>query len=315
MAKNKKKGKKKPKKQEMKKERESKELSFLEKIKDFYFNEYRKLFIIPVILFLFSIFALINSYNTTGDFINRDVSLKGGISLTINTDFNDISDLEEYLLVELPDASINIRTIEAGGMVSGIIVEASDVEEELLEEKVNEKIPLTKENYSLETMGSTLGESFFKQMFIALLLAFASMGFVFQFYFKSWYATFAALFSAFMDIFITLGIMEFIGMKLTAGGIAAYLMLIGYSIDTSILISTKLIKEQTELRKALFGAMKTGLTMSAAGIVAMGISFLLTNNTTLKQIMLILIVGLVIDIFTTWIANVAFLRINLEKKK
>lgn len=315
MAKNKKKGKKKPKKQEMKKEREPKELSFLEKIKDFYFNEYRKLFIIPVILFLFSIFALINSYNTTGDFINRDVSLKGGISLTINTDFNDISDLEEYLLVELPDASINIRTIEAGGMVSGIIVEASDVEEELLEEKVNEKIPLTKENYSLETMGSTLGESFFKQMFIALLLAFASMGFVFQFYFKSWYATFAALFSAFMDIFITLGIMEFIGMKLTAGGIAAYLMLIGYSIDTSILISTKLIKEQTELRKALFGAMKTGLTMSAAGIVAMGISFLLTNNTTLKQIMLILIVGLVIDIFTTWIANVAFLRINLEKKK
>jgi preprotein translocase subunit SecF len=310
-----KKQKKQPKKQEKKAEK-PKKLSGLEKFKDFYFHEYKKLFIIPVLLFLFSAIVLFSSYSQTGEFIKRDVSLKGGISLTVNTDYSDISDLEKYLFAEFPDASLNIRTIESGGAVTGIIIEASDIDEELLVEKVNEKIPLTKDNYSLESMGSTLGESFFKQMFIALLLAFASMGLVFQYYFKSWYATFAALFSAFMDIFITLGIMDLLGLKLTAGGIAAYLMLIGYSIDTSILISTKLLKEQTaDLKKSIFDAMRTGLTMSAAGIAAMGISFFLTNNTTLKQIMLILVVGLIMDIFMTWIANVAFLRFNLEKKK
>jgi len=164
-------------------------------------------------------------------------------------------------------------------------------------------------------MGSTLGQSFFKQMFVALLIAFVSMGIVFQLYFKNIYGTAAALFSAFMDIFITVGITNLMGIKLTAGGIAAYLMLIGYSIDTSILLSTKLLKEKGDLKQGLFNAMTTGFTMSAAGIAAMGVSFLLTNNSTLRQIMLILVIGLVIDLITTWVGNVAFLRYYLERRK
>ncbi len=293
---------------------ETKETTFLGKAKEYYLKEYKKLFIIPVILFVLSAIILFVNYTSTGDFIKRDVSLKGGLSLTINTDYSDVNGLELFLISEFPDSSLNIRTIESSGKVTGIIIEASDVDEKALILKLKEKIPLTKENYSLETMGSSLGESFFRQMFVAVLIAFFCMGLVFQFYFKNMYATFAALFSAFMDIFITISIMTLFSMKLTAGGIAAYLMLIGYSIDTSILLSTKLLKEKTELKKGLFGAMRTGLTMSAAGIAATGMSFLLTNNTTLKQIMLILIVGLFIDLITTWIGNVAFLRYYMERK-
>jgi len=285
------------------------------RIKDFYVKEYKKLFFIPLILFLLSALVLANTYFTTGEAIRRDVSLKGGISLTINAGYDNIAELEEFLESSFPESSVNLRTIESAGTIVGIIIEASDIEEDALVEAVNQKITLTKDNYSVETMGSSLGESFFMQMFIAVLLAFLSMGIVFQFYFKNIYATLAALFSAFMDIFITLGIMDLFGLRLTAGGIAAYLMLIGYSIDTSILLSTKVLKEHiTEAVPAIFGAMKTGLTMSVAGIAATGVSFLLTNNTTLKQIMLILIVGLVIDVLTTWIGNVAFLRYYLEKK-
>ncbi|MBT4539957.1 hypothetical protein HOC35_00440 [Candidatus Woesearchaeota archaeon] len=290
-----------------------KNLTFLQKAEDYYINEYKKLLLIPVGLFVLSMIILLVTYSTTGDFIRRDVSLKGGISLTINTDYNDIAGFENHLNTNFPEGSINIRTIESGGKLNGIIIEASDVDEDLLLDAVNEKIILTKENYSLETMGSTLGQSFFIQMFWSLILAFIFMGLVFQFYFKNWYATGAALFSAFMDIFITLGLMNLFNVRLTAGGIAAYLMLIGYSIDTSILISTKLLIEKNELRTGIFNAMKTGLTMSAAGIAATGISFLFTNNNTLKQIMLILIVGLFIDIITTWIGNLAFLRMHLEK--
>lgn len=290
-----------------------KDLSFLQKAEEFYITKYKKLLFIPIGLFILSAIILLVTYSTTGDFIRRDVSLKGGISLTIDTDYNDVAGFENFLITNFPGGSINIRTIESGGKVNGIIVEASDVEEDLLIKAVNEKIILTKENYSLETMGSTLGQSFFIQMFWSLILAFIFMGLVFQFYFKNWYATGAALFSAFMDIFITLGLMNLFGLRLTAGGIAAYLMLIGYSIDTSILISTKLLIEKNELREGIFNAMKTGLTMSAAGIAATGISFLLTNNNTLRQIMLILIVGLFIDIITTWIGNLAFLRMYLEK--
>lgn len=291
------------------------ESKFLNKVKDYYYKEYKKLFWLTMILFLLSAVVIFNTYQKTGDFVQRDVSLKGGISMTIETDFSDIILLEENLQSKYSAASISIRTIESSGEVTGVIIEASDITQEELVTTVNELIPLTKENYNIESMGSTLGESFFQQMFIALLIAFFGMGLVFQFYFKNIYGTMAALFSAFMDIFITVGIANLLGIKLTAGGIAAFLMLIGYSIDTSILLSTKLLKEKGDVKEGLFGAMKTGLTMSASGIAAMGVSFLLTNNSSLKQIMLILVIGLFVDLITTWIGNVAFLRYYLEKRK
>ncbi len=285
-------------------------------LKNIYVLHYKRLFLIVVALALFALASVAYTYYKHGDFTQRDVSLKGGLSLTLTTKYSDTRGLDSFLNGRFPQSSLNIRTVESGGVVKGLIVEASDVSEQDLIRAIEEKTgKLGKDDYSVEQMGSSLGESFFKEMFVSLLLAFFCMGLVFHFYFRNFYATFAALLSAFLDIFITLGIMNIIGMRLTAGGIAAYLMLIGYSVDTSILLSTKLIKEKSDdTDKALFRAMKTGLTMSAAGIAATGISFLLTNNLVLKQIMLILIVGLFVDIITTWIGNVTLLKLYLEKK-
>lgn len=291
-----------------------KELSFLDKAKAYYFKEYMRLFYGLIILFLISVGFLLFNYMNTGEFTKRDVSLKGGTSLVINTDFSDINGLEESIKEKYPDASLNFRTIEEKGKTIGIIIEATDIEESQLLESVGEKVELNKNNYNVESMGSSLGDSFFRQMFVALLFAMVFMGIVFQLYFRNLHATFAAIFSAFMNIFITFAIMVALDVRLTAGGIAAYLMLIGYSVDTSILLSTKILKDKGELESKLFGAMRTGLTMSVAGIFATGVSYLVTNNVILKQIMLILIVGLLIDILTTWIGNVAFLRMKMEKK-
>ncbi|MFH2020485.1 MAG: hypothetical protein ABIJ34_03670 [archaeon] len=291
--------------------------NFFLKARQIYLKNFKLHFILLWALFAAAALGLLFNYFSSSphEFIKKDVSLKGGISVTISTDFSDIKGLEEYLESSLPTASLILRTVESNGKISGIIIEATDVAEDVLLKTISQKIPLTKNNYSTESMGSSLGESFFQQMFIAITLAFICMGFVFQIYFKNLYATAAALFSAFMDLFITLGVMTIFGMRLTAGGIAAYLMLIGYSIDTSILLSTKMLKQtKSNWEEDLFGAMRTGLTMSAAGLAATIVSFLFTNNSTLKQIMLILIVGLTIDLLTTWIGNVAFLRFYMEKK-
>lgn len=288
----------------------------IDKLKRVYLHEHKRLFLIVVFLTLFAVISVAVTYVNTGDFTRRDVSLKGGISLTLNTDYSDTEGLSDFLHSRFPKGSINLRTLESGGNNRGLIIEASDISEQELISAVQEKTgKIDKEHYSIETMGSSLGESFFKEMFIALLLAFISMGFVFQIYFRNIYGTSAALLSAFLDIFITLGFMNVLGIRLTAGGIAAYLMLIGYSVDTSILLSTKLLRDKPDdVDKALFGAMKTGLTMSAAGLASTIISYFLTNNVVLKQIMLILIVGLVIDLITTWIGNVTLLKIYLERK-
>ena len=83
---------------------------FLDNLKEYYYKEYKKLFWIPVILFLLSALVIFNTARTTGDFINRDVSLKGGISITIETGYSDINNLENTLNLAFPTSSINLTS-------------------------------------------------------------------------------------------------------------------------------------------------------------------------------------------------------------
>ncbi|MBD3203241.1 MMPL family transporter [Candidatus Woesearchaeota archaeon] len=281
-------------------------------ITKFYFKNFNKLQIFLVLLTVLATGALIINYAKTGSFVSKDVSLTGGLSVTIHTDAEiNPENLRDDLSKEFPRSSINVRTLQVSGQEQGIIIEDSNTDDSdqlvaYLKENIN---GITENDISVETMGSTLGKSFFKEIFIALFFAFICMGLVFLYYFRSLFATFAALVSAFLDIFITLGIITALQIKLTSGGIASFLMLIGYSIDTSILISTKMLKDKkADMNEGIKEAMKTGFTMSAAGIAAMFISFIFTNNFALRQIMLILVIGLVIDLFTSWIGNVAILK-------
>ena len=104
-------------------------------------------------------------------------------------------------------------------------------------------------------------------------------------------------------------------MKISAAGIAALLMLIGYSVDTDILLSTRVLKrkEETEMER-IYGSIKTGMMMLATAIVAALTALLVTKSEVIRQIMIILLVGLVIDAINTWIQNVGILRIYLERK-
>ena len=61
-------------------------------------------------------------------------------------------------------------------------------------------------------------------------------------------------------------------------------------------------------------AMKTGLTMNFTTLAALTVGIIIADSEVLRQIMAILIIGLVVDLINTWIQNVGILRIYLEKK-
>ena len=117
------------------------------------------------------------------------------------------------------------------------------------------------------------------------------------------------------DIIVTLAIFNLTGMKLGTAGIAAFLMLIGYSVDTDMLLSARVLKrrEGTVMERVL-GAMKTGLTMSATTLAAISVALFFVQSEVIKQIMVILLIGLIVDLLMTWIQNVGILRWYLEKK-
>jgi preprotein translocase subunit SecF len=105
------------------------------------------------------------------------------------------------------------------------------------------------------------------------------------------------------------------GLKLNIAGVGAFLMLVGYSIDTDILLSVRVLKrKEGTVFERMIDAMKTGMMMSVSALIAVLTAYFLTNSSVIKEIMFILAVGLVGDVIFTWIQNAGILRWHLEKR-
>jgi len=175
---------------------------------------------------------------------------------------------------------------------------------------------LTSENSSIESTGSSLGKSFYNQLRFAIVISFVLMAIIVFIIFRTFIPSFAVVISAFADIIMTLAFIDVLGMKVSSAGIVALLMLIGYSVDADIMLTTRLLKRHDQKNK-LLGAFKTGITMTVTSIIALGIALLIVQSFSdvLKQIFSILLIGLSFDILNTWITNVSILKWYLDHKE
>lgn len=291
-----------------------------QKIKHIYETKYKLLMIFPLLLLILSLVQVSVQYATTGDFVNKGISLKGGSTITITKTLSfPPAEVEELLQQQFPDADITVRTLSSAGKTTGLAIDSGlqdDAEIDLLTNTLSEKFTLQKEDYSVEVVGSSLGNNFFKQMLIALVFSFLLMGTMVIFYFRVFITSFMVILAAFCDIVITLAVFNLTSMKLHPAGIAAFLMLIGYSVDGEVVISSRLIKRSdgTELQR-IYGALKTGWTMTQTTLVAVIVALIFVQSEVVKQIMLILLIGLIVDTIVTWIQNVGVLRWHLERKR
>jgi len=142
------------------------------------------------------------------------------------------------------------------------------------------------------------------------------MGLVVFFRFKTFVPSFAVILSAFSDIVTTVAVMCILSIELTAGSLVALLLLIGYSVDTDILLTTRLlVRKGGTFYERLANAMKTGLTMASTTICAISLLYLASSSIELKQISIVILIGLVIDVINTWVQNARILEWYVEKKK
>jgi preprotein translocase subunit SecF len=126
---------------------------------------------------------------------------------------------------------------------------------------------------------------------------------------------FGIMLCAFSDLFFSLAVFNITGHKLSVASVAAFLMIVGYSIDTDILLSVRVLKRREgTLSNRIVGAMKTGMTMSICTLIAVLSAYIFTHSIVIKEIMFVLMAGLVGDIIFTWIQNAGILRWYLENK-
>lgn len=288
----------------------------------FHDKHYKMLIFIPFFIGLLSLISILVLYSATGDFIHRGISLRGGTSLTFTTNVRiDAAAFEAELSSAFSGEEFAVRELETGGEVTGLVVETSlrgDSTDELVR-LVGQRlgVSFSSDDYTVEEMGSTLGESFFADLLKTLLFAFLLMGIVVFYYFRSVVPSSAVVFSAFLDLIITLGIINLIGVRLSTAGIAAFLMIFGYCIDTSVLLTTRVTKRSagTSIYSAMVDSLKTGLTMTACGLSSSIVGYFVSESPVIKQIMLILIIGFFVDMMTTWIENAGLLRWYVEHKE
>lgn len=286
-----------------------------DKIHSFWSKNYKILMFIPIIITILALIFIAFHYKNTGDFFNKDVTLKGGITATLYLD-QEISEEQVKNALEVDVITRKLGDL-ASGKKTGIIIEVSDLNSQQLKEKLenNLNLKLTNENFSIEETGPRLGEAFYKQLVIAVIFAFILMAITVFITFRTPAPSLAVISAAFMDIVVTLAIANFLNIKLSTAGIVGILSVIGYSVDTDILLTTWSIrKREGILFDRMYHSMKTGLTMTVCAAAVMLIGILISNSTVIIEMFTIIFIALIVDIFSTYFTNAGILWSYCKKK-
>jgi preprotein translocase subunit SecF len=127
----------------------------------------------------------------------------------------------------------------------------------------------------------------------------------------------AVLVGALCDVLIAMGAMGLFGIPLTLASFAALLMLVGFSLDTDVLLTMRVIKRHEGTpRERAYEAMKTGVTMSFALLLSFICLFVLASLThinTYYEISAVAIAGLLGDVVATWLLNAVIVLFYLER--
>lgn len=274
----------------------------------------KKLMIIPVLMVLASITIIAVSYSAGT--IPLSIDFKGGTVITVYDVPEDVDlktalegkfgfDVHESTIRDLSRKDIG-KNLEVEEFFKGD--EQTAVKDYII------SLGISRENINIRDISPSVTGLFVEQSIKAVLFAFLFMAGVVFWKFRTAVPSFAVILSAFSDIITTLAIMIVLQIQLSMGSFVALLLLIGYSVDTDILLTTRLlVKRQKGIKERIKGAMKTGLTMAGTTISAMAVLLLVATSSLLKEIAVVLLIGLLVDLINTWIQNVGILWWYLDR--
>lgn len=261
----------------------------------------QQLVAIPIVLFVISLIVIALTIAATGMPVTPGIDFSGGTAVTIIT--SDSSEQLQatfagYPLSEVSDMN-NGKFLKFGTM--------DDARYQSLSQLISTKYPDAK----IDQIGESFGKSLQSQAALALVFSFIGMAIVVFLSFRTFVPSAAVVLSALADMVMTAAVMNIIGIPLSLGTTAALLMLIGYSVDSDILLTNRVLKRQGKLNDKLMGAFHTGMIMTSTTLAAVTALFVVSwfgSVQILMEISAVLLIGLVADIMNTWLTNVGILK-------
>lgn len=273
----------------------------------------KQMLIIPVILLLLSLSILAYTTYRTGAPVELGMEFKGGTAIIFDsakTPDQLKEEFQKYPGVEVRQYSVGDRKI----------MEFSPMDPSLKDELVN-KVKSEFTNVEIRDMGEQFSKSLQSQAVRAIAISFVFMAAVIFIIYRTFVPSMAVVISAFADIAFAAAMTDVFGIFLSLGTVAALLMLIGYSVDTDILLTTRLLRRKGDLDTKTKDAMVTGLTMTTTALAALVAMFFVSSGLVtsftridiIRDISVVLIFGLIADMINTWMTNVGILRWYIGK--
>ena len=276
----------------------------------------RQIMLVPIAVIILSLISLGVTYVSTGSPVKLGIEFTGGTLITvpgIGSEESAASVFADYPLQDVRDIG-NRYMLQFGPM--------SDSEYSQLVKLANDQF----ESPDIRHMGPIYSKELQSQVARYLPLSFILMAIVVFVVFRELVVSGLVVICALADILTAAASMNLTGVELSLGTVAALLMLIGYSVDTDILLSMRVLKRKGDVDEKIKGAMGTGLTMAGTTIAAV-ISLIIISNflylivpsftrmDVIADMTTVLIFGLAADVFNTWVTNAQGLRWYLGRSK
>ncbi len=282
-----------------------------------FYENHERYFVIPLVLILLAASVLLYNFATTGEFLEKGTDFAGGTEITFEVEGDFSSSEIEQIFADADRAGTTALTQDTGERELLLLqVPPPDMTQDEAVE-IMEDAGYEVEVEGFNSISAAVSGQFFQQAQFAFVLAFTIMSIVIFYAFKNFTPAAAVVFAAGGDIMIAAAGMSLLGIPLTLGSLAALLMLIGYSVDTDIVLSTRVLKmNRGSNRSRMWSSIKTGLTMSSGGIAGFALLYLVSYSivgpSELSIIASVMVIGLLADIPLTWLGNTVILKKYVE---
>jgi len=272
------------------------------------YEEYsnRQLAAIPLAVLAVALLVILGAYLITGTPVDLGMAFTGGTEVRVQADGASTDDVRETF----SDEELNTESVRSVGTSNSYLVTTQDTDTDQYEAVAEEA---GYEVESVQTRSADFGAETQQQALIGLLVAFVGMSLLVALIFRTFVPSLAIVASAFSDILIPLALMNVFGIELTLGAVAALLMIIGYSVDSDILLNNHVLNRHGSFYESAYRAMRTGVSMTLTSIAAMITMAIVASNfifgiPLLDDIALILVFGLTADLMNTYLMNMSLLR-------
>jgi preprotein translocase subunit SecF len=272
-------------------------------------HDNRQLLVLPLAILAVSLLILLVSFVNSGSPVILGMDFQGGTQISIET-------ADSPAVLEKMYSSYPLTDIRQAG--SRVIMQFGVMDNDQ-QQQLETDVTGHYSNVQIQHIGPTYGKNLQIQAIQAICISFIGMSIVVFLIFRTLIPSLAVILSAFSDIIIAAAFMRVAGIELSLGTLAALLMLIGYSVDSDILLTNRVIKRRGTVDEKVSRAMHTGITMTTTTLAALAVMYLVstfsylvipsfTQITLLSQISIVLIAGLFADMMNTWLLNTGILR-------